>query len=96
MMYMLKLEIETVISREIPVQKGLKQGDCISCELYPFISQVFLLPFKNLHNLKPLKMGHVLSLLHLFADDTCIFLKYDRGGILSLEKLFDQNKLELA
>ena len=27
--------------REIPVQKGLKQGYCISCELYLFISKVF-------------------------------------------------------
>ena len=51
---------------------------------------------KKLHNQKPLKFGHVLSLLHLFADDNCIFLEYNRGNLLHLEKLFDQVELEIG
>ena len=33
---------ENLTSREIPVQKGLNQGDCIPCKLYLIISQIFL------------------------------------------------------
>ena len=57
----------------------------ISCELSYYNSNIFTI-FKKLLNLKLLKIGHVLSLLGLFSDDICIFLEYDRGNLLSLEK----------
>lgn len=66
------------ISNYFPIQRSVFQGSPLACFLYLLCGQIVNILFKNNKQIKGLSIYDMEVLLSQFADDTDLFLSYDK------------------
>jgi len=70
----------------LKIEKGVKQGDALSCVLFILCMEILLLNIKNNENIIPMKIGNLEFKTMIFADDTSPTVEEES----SIQHVFDE------